>query len=59
MCDVMICYCFKVKESAIRDAVQKGSKTLEEVMDATGAGYGCGSCQTRIKKAIAKINDNI
>ncbi len=51
----MICYCLKITESEIIKSFKKGNKTVKEIMDSTGAGYGCGSCKVRIKKLIEKI----
>ncbi len=53
--DEIVCYCFKVKKSAIKKAVAEGKKDLESVMEETGAGYGCGGCKTKIKKLIEEI----
>ena len=32
----------------IEDAIRNGANTLQQVMDATGAGKGCGKCKELI-----------
>ena len=37
-------HCRNVTYGMIEDAVRGGADTLQAVMDATGAGKGCGKC---------------
>lgn len=39
------CHCRNVSYGMIEDAVKGGATTLQEVMDATSAGKGCGKCR--------------
>ena len=36
------CHCRNITYGMIEDAVRSGADTLQAVMDATGAGKGCG-----------------
>ena len=42
--DKVVCNCLNVTIGMIKDAVDAGASTLEEVQDATGAGTVCGAC---------------
>ena len=39
------CHCHNVTYGMIEDAIRNGARTLQQVMDATGAGKGCGKCK--------------
>ena len=39
----IVCNCFSITNGAIKEAVDNGATTLEEVQDATGAGTACGA----------------
>lgn len=39
-----VCFCNDVTRGMIKDAIESGAKTLEEVQEATGAGNACGGC---------------
>ena len=48
--DEIICQCYQVNESTIRDCIAEGNlKTIEEVTDACEAGGGCHSCHILIE----------
>ena len=53
--DKIICNCYSVTESTIKEAVEHGAKTVKEVTELTYAGGACGRC----KGAIQKIIDDI
>ena len=40
--DKIVCNCCQVTNGMIKDAVDGGAKTLEEIQDITGAGTVCG-----------------
>jgi len=43
--DNIICHCMDVSEHEIVDAIKnKNAVTVQDIMDITGAGTGCGSC---------------
>lgn len=53
--DKIICNCYSVTESTIKEAIDHGAKTLKEVMDATYAGSACGRCKGAIEAIIKEI----
>ena len=55
--DELICTCFDVYKSEIVKAIEGNRLTnLQEVMDITGAGTGCGSCQDSIQEILDEVN---
>ncbi|MFI3251509.1 MAG: (2Fe-2S)-binding protein [bacterium] len=50
--DKVICHCYNIKESTVKEAIANGADTLEKVMKATKAGTACGGCKKRIEKLI-------
>ncbi len=49
----VVCECFGVTDVEIRRAIAESNlKTLEEVMNFTKAGGGCGKCEDRIQEII-------
>ncbi len=53
--DKIICNCFSVTESSIKEAVQNGAKTVKEVTEITYAGGACGRCKANIQKIIDSV----
>ena len=49
----VVCSCFQVTNGMIKDAVDAGANTLEEVQEATNAGNACGACLDQIKQAVS------
>jgi bacterioferritin-associated ferredoxin len=48
-----LCYCLRLTASAIKDAlVNQQPKTLQDVMQQTGAGSGCTACQRTLKQFL-------
>ncbi len=47
-----VCYCMSVTAGMIKDAVDSGAGTVEEVQEATGAGSVCGSCLEEVQKLV-------
>lgn len=56
--DRIICNCFGTTYNDIKKAIEEGSKTLEEVKDATGAGTACGVCEDEIQEVIDEVLGN-
>jgi NifU-like protein len=53
--DPLLCRCFGISEETVRQAVRvSGCTTTEEVIGATGAGTGCGTCRADIPNIIAE-----
>ncbi len=50
--DKVVCSCFNVTNGMIKDAIESGATTLEEVQEATGAGTACGACNDDIQHLI-------
>ena len=50
--DEIVCSCTGVTNGMIKDAVDSGANTLEEVQEATGAGTVCGVCIEDIKSLV-------
>ena len=59
--DKIVCYCNSVTNGMIKDAIDAGASTLEEIQEATGAGTVCGACLENIEnlvKAFVAERDN-
>lgn len=53
--DDIICTCFDVTVKDIKDAVNNGATTLEEVEEATQAGTLCGACIGDLETLISDL----
>ena len=51
-----ICFCNDVTAGMIKDAIESGAKTLEDVQEATGAGIACGGCLDNIQALIDELS---
>jgi len=55
--DKIVCTCFDVYKSEIVKAIKAEQLTnLQEVMDITQAGTGCGACQDEIQEILDEVN---
>ena len=50
--DKIVCNCMSVTNGNIKDAVDAGASTLEEVQAATGASTVCGGCLEDVKRLV-------
>ncbi len=50
-----ICFCANVTAGDIKDAVESGRTTLEEVQEVTGAGTHCGGCVDKVAALIEEF----
>lgn len=50
-----VCYCMSVTSGMIKDAVDSGANTLEEVQGITFAGTVCGSCLEEVKGLVKRF----
>lgn len=50
--DKVVCNCFNVTNGMIKDAVDAGANTLEEVQAATNAGTACGACLEDVERLV-------
>ena len=48
----VVCSCLGVTAGMIKDSVDSGASTLEEVQEATGAGTACGICIDTIQGLV-------
>ena len=39
----------------VQDAIANGAKTLEEVVEATGASTGCGGCADHLEEVVKAL----
>lgn len=53
--DKTVCYCMSVTIGMIKDAVDSGAKTLEEVQEITGAGTACGGCLDDVQRLVEEF----
>lgn len=53
--DKTVCYCMSVTNGMIKDAVEAGATTLEEVQEATGAGTVCGACLDNVAHLVEQF----
>ena len=53
------CHCRNVTYGMIEDAVRNGADTPQAVMDATGAGKGCGKCRDFLEYLIRDIREEL
>ena len=49
------CHCQNVTYGKIEDAVRNGADTVQQVMELTGAGKGCGKCKDFLAYLIRDI----
>lgn len=50
-----VCYCMGITNGMIKDAVESGATTLEEVQDITGAGTVCGACVDNVRRLVEEF----
>lgn len=50
--DKVVCNCLGITNGMIKDAVDDGARTLEEVQEATGAATICGVCMDDVQHLI-------
>lgn len=50
--DKITCNCMSVTNGMIKDAVDAGANTLEEVQAATSAGTVCGACLDDVQRLV-------
>lgn len=53
--DKIVCSCLGVTNGMIKEAVDAGASTLEEVQNATGAGTACGACNDDIEHLVEEF----
>lgn len=53
--DKIVCNCLGVTNGMIKEAVDAGASTLDEVQEATGAGTVCGACIEDVEHLIEQF----
>ena len=48
----VVCNCLNVTNGAIKEAVESGATTLEEVQEQTGASTVCGACMEDVQRLV-------
>jgi bacterioferritin-associated ferredoxin len=49
---MFVCLCLAVTNQAVRNAVQNGARTSQQVATACGAGSDCGRCRRTLRAII-------
>ena len=50
---LLVCHCHRVCDRVIRECVEGGARSLDDIGRACGAGTACGGCQPTIGALIA------
>ena len=50
--DKVVCDCMSVTNGMIKEAVENGASTLEEVQEVKGAGTVCGGCMDDVQRLV-------
>ena len=50
--DKVVCSCLDITVGMIKDAVDSGASTLEEVQEKTGAASVCGACADEVQRCV-------
>lgn len=51
----IVCNCYSITNGGIKEAVDNGATTLEEVQEATGAGTICGACLDDVQRLVEQF----
>ena len=51
----VVCTCMNITNGMIKEAVDAGASTLEEVQEATGAGSICGACVEDVEHLVEQF----
>ena len=49
---MIVCHCHGVTDREIRNSVQCGARTCEDVAEACGATSGCGGCESLVAEIV-------
>ncbi len=50
--DKIVCSCSNVTVGMIKNAINSGASTLEEVQEITGVANACGNCTDEVQRCI-------
>jgi NAD(P)H-nitrite reductase large subunit len=51
----VVCGCFNVTEQDLKNSIENGARSFEEVQTATKAGTGCGNCTQGVKALVDEL----
>ena len=51
----MVCSCMDVDYVTIRKAMVEGARTVDDIMEKTGAGTVCGACISDIEEILSSV----
>lgn len=51
----VVCTCLNITNGMIKEAVDNGASTFEEVQEATGAGTICGACIEDVEHLVQQF----
>ena len=54
---MVICICANYTESEIRGVIQRGYRTMEDLMYETGVALGCGMCRLDVERILISENE--
>lgn len=54
----VICICQDIDYDTIVKAIENGAETVDDIMEATGAGTICGACIDEIEEVLQEVKDN-
>jgi bacterioferritin-associated ferredoxin len=49
---MIVCVCKAVSDREVAKAIEEGAETVEQVMQRTGVGGGCGRCLVDVRRAL-------
>ena len=50
--DKVVCHCMNITNGMIKEAVENGAKTLEDIQEKTGASTVCGACLEVVQRLV-------
>ncbi|MBC2582146.1 (2Fe-2S)-binding protein [Clostridium sp. DJ247] len=53
--DEVVCACINVTVQDLKDAIENGAKSFEEVQDVTQVSTGCGGCTDSVKALVDEL----
>ncbi|GAA0773027.1 (2Fe-2S)-binding protein [Clostridium subterminale] len=51
----IVCTCQDVDYNTIKKAIEDGAQTVDDIMEATGAGTVCGACISEIEEILQEV----
>ena len=51
----IICTCMSVSVKDIRQAIDEGARTVQEVQEKTGSGTVCGVCNEDLEQSVMEL----